>query len=185
VQVLNAVYTTFDLEVSASKNGNKTVHKVETVGQVYMVVAGAPIRVENHAVLCAQLALDFMEAKSTWQEWYRQGDSTDDPPPEWLVDELDFHIGLNSGSINAGVCGLKNPRYKLFGDTVNTASRMESTCPPGKIQLSQSAYARLAPKKKFAMKERGYVEVKGKGQMMTYFLLNRLVRWRHIRHIAW
>ena len=96
------------------------VHKVETVGEVYMVVSGAPTAHAQHAEFAANMALEIMD---TVPEIRRQI-IAELGPQKWI---FDVHIGLNSGPIVAGVCGQKAPRYKLFGDTVNTA-RYSTPC---------------------------------------------------------
>ena len=91
---------------------------------------------------------------------------------------LQIHVGLNSGRIRAGVVGINNPRFKLFGDTVNTASRMESTCEAGRIQVSPSTTELLRSSEKyvFELEERGKIDVKGKGQMLTHYVNSGKVR---------
>ncbi len=102
--------------------------QVETVGEVYMVVAGCPEPVDNHAEKAAMMALAMMETIKLLKQ--ERSDLFGIP-----MNEIEIRIGLNSGPIVAGVIGRVNPRFKLFGDTVNKASRMESTCVPGRIQV--------------------------------------------------
>ena len=171
VEILNVIYTTFD-EITTRHE----VYKVETVGEVYMAVSGCPIRITNHAHVASCCALDMIQSMATLR--IRLAGMFDDDK-KYLFDvadnrspTVDAHIGLNTGRINAGVVGTNNPRFKLFGDTVNMASRMESTCPSGKIQLSKRTYFFI--KNNFNIEERGLVEVKGKGKQLTYFLIDFL-----------
>ena len=86
-------------------------------------------------------------------------------------ESLQIRIGINTGSVIAGVIGIKKFIYDLWGDSVNVASRMESHGQPGYIQVTTATYAKL--KDKYLLEPRGTVEVKGRGEMMTYWLLNR------------
>ena len=109
VQFLNELYTKFD-EIIQSY----TVYKVETIGDAYMVVSGLPERTEQHAGNIASMALELLSAVSTFKIHHRPKDT------------LRLRIGIHSGPVVAGVVGLAMPRYCLFGDCVNTASRYRS-----------------------------------------------------------
>ena len=87
------------------------------------------------------------------------------------ANQVNIRIGLNSGPIVAGIVGVKAPRYKLFGDTVNTASRMQSSCEPGKVQVSESTYDYIQDR--FRVMCRGPIPIKGKGIMVTYYVQGR------------
>ncbi len=183
VWILNEVYTRFD-EVT----DKHSVYKVETVGEVYMAVAGCPRRVVNHGQLAGCCALDVIESMEGVRDTVANmlaesvgtalttGTSVNKTdicdPNAKSTPTLMAHVGLNTGRINAGVVGVKNPRFKLFGDTVNMASRMESTCPHGKIQCSAATHRHI--KDDFVFEDRGLVQVKGKGKQHTYFLVSGL-----------
>ncbi len=131
--------------------------KIDTMGDGYMAAAGLPVRNAEHAHIIADLALAI-------QAYFAKGVLLHDQP-------IDFRIGINSGPLMAGVIGKKMISYTVWGDTVNTASRMESHGLPGQIQLSETTLALI--QEHFVCEPRGMIEVKGKGLMQTYLLKNR------------
>ncbi|CAG9804018.1 unnamed protein product [Chironomus riparius] len=150
VSMLNAMYSIFD---TLTERNN--VYKVETIGDAYMVVSGAPEKEQNHAEKVCDMALDMIEAIT----------DLEDPS---TGQHLKIRVGVHSGAVVAGIVGLKMPRYCLFGDSVNTASRMESTSAAMKIHISQTTRNYLTDN--YKVSERGEIEVKGKGIMKTYWL---------------
>ncbi|XP_022624722.1 heat-stable enterotoxin receptor-like [Seriola dumerili] len=155
VDMLNHIYKNFD-----SILDHHDVYKVETIGDAYMVASGLPKRNGNrHAVDIAHMALDILAFVGTFELQHLPG------IPLWI------RIGVHSGPCAAGVVGNKMPRYCLFGDTVNTASRMESTGLPLRIHVSQSTINILQRTDcKFEYEKRGETYLKGKGKEMTYWL---------------
>jgi class 3 adenylate cyclase len=134
------------------------LEKIKTIGDAYMVVAGLPEPRADHAQAAAEMALDMQS------EAGRLGEA--------LGLDLAFRIGIDTGPVIAGVIGRRKFSYDLWGDTVNTASRMESHGLAGRIQVTATTHERLRSAYRF--EDRGAVEVKGKGTLPTYLLLGRL-----------
>jgi guanylate cyclase len=150
VELLNEIYSQFDSLIE--KHG---VEKIRTIGDSYMIAAGLPRRRADHAQVLARLALEMNSYISSLAP---------------VADRrLAFRIGINSGPVIAGVIGHKKFAYDVWGDTVNTASRMESQGVPGRIQITQATYDLL--KNDFVCESNGPVIVKGKGQMETWFVV--------------
>ncbi|KAF7996629.1 hypothetical protein HCN44_002275 [Aphidius gifuensis] len=156
VDLLNDLYTCFDDTINAY-----TVYKVETIGDAYMVVGGCPVRIQDHPSQIATMALDLLHQSGKFK--VRHLPKT----------QLQLRIGLHTGPCCAGIVGLTMPRYCLFGDTVNTASRMESTGAPWRIHLSQATRDRLTQVGGYHIEYRGSTDIKGKGKMPTYWLLGK------------
>jgi class 3 adenylate cyclase len=150
VQTLNDLFSTFDQ--LARRHG---LEKVKTIGDAYMVAGGLPDPRPDHAQAVAEMALAMR------QEAAKRTDPSGRP--------LQVRIGLDSGPVVAGVIGTAKFSYDLWGDTVNTASRMESQGLPGCIQVTDRTWKRLGDGYRF--QRRGPVQVKGKGALVTYFLL--------------
>lgn len=152
VNLLNQIFSTFDQ--LAERHG---LEKIKTIGDAYMVVGGLPTPRPDHAESVAEMALDMQQEIAKFSQE--------------LDESFSIRIGINTGPVVAGVIGLKKFIYDLWGDAVNTASRMESHGMPNCIQVSQATYELLQDK--YLFEERGVIEVKGKGEMYTYLLRGR------------
>lgn len=149
VIILNEIFTEFDQV--ANKYG---LEKIKTIGDCYMVAGGIPVPSKDHSERCSYASLEMLSVFTQIRD-------------NWKMD-FGIRIGIHVGSIVAGVIGQNKFVYDLWGDTVNTASRMESHGVPGRINCSQDIYEKL--KDKFIFEDRGEMEVKGKGVMHMYFL---------------
>ena len=147
--VLNDIFSRFDR--IADERG---LEKIKTIGDSYMVAAGLPVPVKDHTTRAAHMALDMIAAMNRFNE----------KSPH----KLNVRIGIDTGAAVAGVIGKRKFLYDLWGDVVNTASRMESHGVPGRIQITEATRKRLH--KPFVLEKRGAIEVKGKGAMNTWFL---------------
>ncbi|MEX1264972.1 MAG: adenylate/guanylate cyclase domain-containing protein [Actinomycetota bacterium] len=151
VGLLDDVFTRFDGFVA-----ELGLEKIKTVGDEYMVAAGVPRARDDHAHAIADLALRIRDHVATnLVKGHR----------------LSLRIGINSGSLTAGIIGTHKFSYDLWGDTVNTASRMESEGVAGSIQLSSATYALI--RDEYVCEARGIIRVKGKGEMETYLLISK------------
>ncbi|MCC3492538.1 MAG: response regulator [Microcoleus sp. PH2017_29_MFU_D_A] len=153
VHLLNDIFSKFD--DLAEKHG---LEKIKTIGDSYMVVAGLPNPRADHGDAIAEMAIDMQEAIVKYREEFGL--------------TISIRIGIHSGPVVAGIIGTKKFIYDLWGDTVNTASRMESHGIPDGIQISDATY--LLIEDKYDFEKRGLINVKGKGQMAAYLLKGRL-----------
>ena len=144
VNFLNELYSKFDSIIQGFD-----VYKVETIGDAYMVVSGLPEKTDKHAGNIASLAIELLAAVHSFRIPHRPNDT------------LKLRIGIHSGPVVAGVVGLAMPRYCLFGDTVNTSSRMESNGLPLKIHISQECNAELQKLGGYHTEKREIIEIKG------------------------
>jgi class 3 adenylate cyclase len=152
VALLNALFSAFDY--LTEKYG---LEKVKTIGDSYMVAGGLPQARPDHAQAVAEMALEMQAVMARFNQEN--------------AEPLDIRIGINTGPVIAGVIGSKKFIYDLWGDTVNTASRMESHGLASQIQVGPETYRQLQAN--YLLEERGEIEVKGKGRVKTYFLMGR------------
>ena len=149
VGLLNQIFSTFDDLAEKYK-----LEKIKTVGDAYMVASGFPEPRPDHVEAVADFALEIQDILSTIRTTRNR--------------TISMRTGIHTGPAVAGVIGNKKFIYDVWGDTVNTASRMESHGIEGKIQVSEVTYKQL--RENYVLQKRGSIEVKGKGEMITYLL---------------
>jgi class 3 adenylate cyclase len=152
VERLNEVFSAFDDLAEKLR-----LEKIKTIGDAYMVAGGLNLERHDHAEALAEMALGMLRRMEGFSEVFGE--------------RLNLRIGIHTGPAVAGVIGKKKFIYDVWGDTVNTASRMESHGEPGTIHVTESVQARLQTKYNFTA--RGEIDVKGKGRMRTFYLTGR------------
>jgi adenylate cyclase len=153
VEILNHLFSAFDALAKRLK-----LEKIKTIGDAYMVAGGLPEQNPQHAIAVADMAIGMIEAVHETSKRFDE--------------RLEVRIGIHSGEVVAGLIGRHRSIYDVWGDTVNTASRLESSGLPNRIQISDLTYRKV--RDTFSCELRGPVEIKGKGMMLTYFLGQRL-----------
>ncbi|MCC5815718.1 MAG: hypothetical protein JJT78_13265 [Leptospira sp.] len=149
VKILNGLFSLFD-----KLTDHYGLEKIKTIGDAYLVVGGLPDPIQDHLDRIVKMALDMQKVMDEFNKEFNEN--------------FQLRIGIHSGPAVAGVIGKKKFIYDLWGDSVNIASRMESTGLPGKIQINQEIQEKLS--NRYQISERGELEIKGKGLMRTYFI---------------
>ncbi|GFR46278.1 hypothetical protein Agub_g7832 [Astrephomene gubernaculifera] len=150
--MLNEMYDKFDCLIDEFPD----VYKLETIGDAYFLVCNLTTHCPRHVDTVIDFAIRMQAAARGVRDAQGQ--------------PVQIRIGIHTGPVVGGVLGAKTPRFSVYGDTVNVASRMESHGLPGKIHISAAAYARIVDKHKYAVRERGNIAVKGRGNMTTYLI---------------
>ncbi|MGD2048641.1 MAG: adenylate/guanylate cyclase domain-containing protein [Chloroflexota bacterium] len=152
VEWLNDLFSRFDRLVDKHR-----LEKIRTIGDGYMVASGAPVPRTDHAQAISLLGLEMCQEVATM--------------PARNGHKINIRVGVNSGPMVAGVIGETKFHYDLWGDTVNTASRMESHGEPGRVQVTTQTYTLL--KEEFDLEPRGAIQIRGKGEMETWFVVGK------------
>ncbi|ETW04884.1 hypothetical protein, variant 1 [Aphanomyces invadans] len=158
VQLMNRIFFCFD-----KATDSRGVYKIEAIAETYMCAAGVPVKDPHHHEKIADMALTMMYIQEQ-EKWTCHGEL------------IRLKIGIHSGPVVAGVIGSKAYSYHLFGDTVNTSSRVCSSSKPGKIQISERTFALLSRSACYDIVPRGKIALKGKGELMLYWLERKILR---------
>ena len=154
---LNDIFSAFDAIAE-----RHSLEKIKTIGDAYMIVGGVPSPTQHHAQAVMAMAIDMMEFAQSYIVLDQRGDAH----------QLCLRIGINTGPVVAGVIGTKKFSYDLWGDAVNIASRMESHGLVNRIQVSEETYLHL--KESYLFEDRGYLTIKGRGEMRAFLLKSAL-----------
>ena len=155
VEEINVCFETFDDILEKHK-----VEKIKTIGDAYMAAGGLPVPTDDsvkNTVLAALEMQDFISKRKA------EMDAADKPA-------FEMRVGIHTGPVVAGIVGVKKFQYDIWGDTVNTASRIENSGEAGKVNISQATYKLLKADPQFAFENRGKIEAKGKGEMEMWFV---------------